>query len=221
MGRSVADVALLFAVLSGQEPVAPGERSPRFVHATSWRTDHPPTDRRGRAVRRSAPVSGTPVERRDVATLGPDVVNDEFVVLLLELVDDLGAYLTSRPGGGVHSLADVVAHDQAHAGSSCRGSGHELFLQALATSGRSGDGLPRCPGTQPRMGGVRPVSSPALVGADVLVLLPTGRPGRATWWSEGMPGPVSSWVTTPAAIAGWPIMSVPVGTVHGLPSDWP
>ena len=33
----------------------------------------------------------------------------------------------------------------------------------------------------------------------------------------GHAGAVSSWVTTPAAVAGWPIMSVPVGLLHGLP----
>ena len=38
MGRSVADVARLFAVLSGQEALTPGDGSPRFVDAASWRT---------------------------------------------------------------------------------------------------------------------------------------------------------------------------------------
>ena len=33
----------------------------------------------------------------------------------------------------------------------------------------------------------------------------------------GHAGAVSSWITTPAAVAGWPIMSVPIGLVHGLP----
>ena len=33
----------------------------------------------------------------------------------------------------------------------------------------------------------------------------------------GHAGAVSSWITTPAAIAGWPMMSVPVGLVEGLP----
>ena len=216
MGRSVADVALLFAVLSGQEPVAPGERSPRFVHATSWRTDHPPTDRVVESFVEALRGSGTPVERRDVATLGPDVVNDEFVVLLSELVDDLGAYLTSRPGGGVRSLADVVAHDQEHAGIELPWFGHELFLQALATSGRSGDGYH---GARARNleWAVTTCLEPALVGADVLVAPAYGPSWKSDLVVGGHAGAVSSWVTTPAAIAGWPIMSVPVGTVHGLP----
>ena len=41
-------------------------------------------------------------------------------------------------------------------------------------------------------------------------------------WKSDLPvgghgGAVSSWVTTPAAIAGWPVMSVPIGLVQGLP----
>ncbi len=224
LGRSVADVALLFAVLSGQEPVAPGERSPRFVAATSWRTDHPPTDQSDRGLRR-CPRAGR--ERRssdrDVATPGPDVVNDEFVVLLSELVDDLGAYLAARPGGGVRSLADVVAHEQEHAGIELPWFGHELFLQAL------GDLRPVRR---------RPTPVPGARNLEWAVdHLPRDRhwTGPTCWslaaygpaWKSdlvvgGHAGAVSSWVTTPAAIAGWPIMSVPVGTgPRAARSAWP
>jgi amidase len=216
LGRTVADVALLFAVLSGQEPVAPGERSPRFVHATSWRTDHPPTDRSVEAFVDALRESGTPVERRDVATPGPDVVNDEFVVLLSELVDDLGAYLASRPGEGVHSLADVVTHEEKHAEIELPWFGHDLFLQALATAGRAGQGYA---GARSRNldWAVTTCLEPALVGADVLVAPAYGPSWKSDLVVGGHAGAVSSWVTTPAAIAGWPIMSVPVGMVHGLP----
>ena len=69
MGRTVDDVARLFAVLAGQSPVDRSASAPSgSSHATTWRTDHPPTDAPGRGVRRSAArAPGTPVERRDVA----------------------------------------------------------------------------------------------------------------------------------------------------------
>ncbi len=160
--------------------------------------------------------SGASVERRPVATPGPEVVNDEFVVLLSELVDDLGAYLAARPGDGVRSLADVVAHEVAHAGDELPWFGHELFVQALATSGRSGDGYAAARARNVEWA-VATCLEPALEGADVLLAPAYGPSWKSDLVVGGHAAAVSSWVTTPAAIAGWPIMSVPVGLVHGLP----
>ena len=58
---------------------------------------------------------------------------------------------------------------------------------------------------------------PALDGADVLLAPAYGPSWKSDLVIGGHAGAVSSWVTTPAAIAGWPIMSVPIGLVHGLP----
>ena len=54
LGRSVDDVARLFAVLAGRAPVdsTAARSAPRFVHATTWRTEHPPTDAVVEVVRR-------------------------------------------------------------------------------------------------------------------------------------------------------------------------
>jgi amidase len=216
MGRTVADVARLFAVLSGQEPVPPGKRSPRFIHATSWRAGHPPTDNLIDSFVEALSESGHPVGRREVATPGPEVVNDEFVVLLSELVDDLGTYLAARPGDGVHSLGDVVAHEEAYAEVELPWFGHELFLQALATGGRAGEAYVDARRRNLEWA-VATCLGPALDGADVLVAPAYGPSWKSDLVVGGHAGAVSSWVTTPAAIAGWPIMSVPVGMVHGLP----
>src|SRR5665213_1686466 len=216
MGRTVADVARLFAVLSGQDPVLLEDRSPRFVHATTWRAEHTPTDRLVDGFVATLGRSGASVEGRPVATPGPEVVNDEFVVLLSELVDDLGAYLAARPGDGVRSLADVVAHEVAHAEDELPWFGHELFVQALATTGRSGDGYAAARARNIEWA-VSTCLEPALEGADVLLAPAYGPAWKSDLVVGGHAAAVSSWVTTPAAIAGWPIMSVPIGLVHGLP----
>ena len=216
MGRSVADVARLFAVLSGQDQIDRAGQPVRFVHATTWATHHDPTDRLvDRFMERLAGETGT-VERREVATPDPDVVNDEFTVLLAELVDDLGAYLAGRPGDGVRSLADVVDHEDGHAATELPFFGHELFVQALATGGRAGDTYT---GARARSleWAVSTCLTPGLDGADVLVAPAYGPAWKSDLVVGGHAGVVSSWVTTPAAIAGWPILSVPVGLVHGLP----
>jgi amidase len=215
MGRTVDDVARLYAVLVDQEPVEP-VAAPRFVHAVTWRTDHPPTDAAVRSLIRALGDAGNPVEARPVATPGPEVVNDEFQVLLAEFVDDLGAYLDARPGDGVKSLADVVEFERDHADVELPWFGHELFTQALATGGRDGDAYAGCRARNLEWA-VGACLEPGLEGADVLVAPAYGPAWKSDLAVGGHGGAVSSWVTTPAAIAGWPVMSVPVGLVHGLP----
>ncbi len=216
MARTVADVAALYAVLADVDPVDLDDPSPRFVAATTWRTDHPPTDHLVAAFVEALRVSGETVVDGQVATPGPGVVDDEFAVLLAELVDDLGAYLASRPGAGVRSLADVVAHEQAHADVELPWFGHELFAQALGTGGRAGEAYAAARARNLAWA-VDSCLGPALDGADVLVAAAYGPAWKSDLVVGGHGGAVSSWVTTPAAIAGWPIMSVPVGLVHGLP----
>ena len=216
MGRTVADVARLFAVLSGLDPVHLDDRSPRFVHASTWRAEHAPTDRLVDGFLDALGQSVGSVARRDVATLGPEVVNDEFVVLLAELVDDLGTYLAARPGDGVRSLADVVAYEDAQAEVELPWFGHELFVQALGTGGRAGEAYAAARARNLEWA-VSTCLTPALDGADVLVAPAYGPSWKSDLIVGGHAGAVSSWVTTPTTIAGWPIMSVPIGLVHGLP----
>jgi amidase len=216
IGRRVADVARLFAVLADVEPVDLDRTAPRMVAASTWLTGHPPTDTLVSAVVAALRAAGEPVVDREVATPDLEVVNDEFAVLLAELVDDLGAYLATRPGPGVRSLSDVVDHEREHADVELSWFGHELFVQALGTGGRAGEAYA---GARSRnvAWAVDTCLEPALDDADVLVAAAYGPAWKSDLVLGGHAGAVSSWITTPAAIAGWPVMSVPVGLVHGLP----
>ena len=215
MGRTVDDVARLYAVLAARQPVEP-TAAPRFVDAVTWRTGHPATDAAVASVVEALGDAGELVESREVATPGPEVVGDEFQVLLAELVDDLGAYLDARPGDGVRSLADVVEFEVAHADVELPWFGHDLFTQALGTGGRAGGAYAACRDRNLEWA-VGTCLGPGLDGADVLLAPAYGPAWKSDLVVGGHGGAVSSWVTTPAAIAGWPILSVPVGLVHGLP----
>jgi amidase len=216
LGRSVADVARLFAVLSGQEPFAPRRPAPVLVHATNWRTGHDPTDRAVDELVARLRSSGETVHEREVATPDPADEDDELEVLLAELVDDLGDYLARRPGDGVRSLADVMAFELAHADTELTHFGHERFEQAVATGGRAGTAYA---GARERSlhWAVETCLRPALVGADVLIAPAYGPAWKSDLAVGDDRGAVYSCATMPAAVAGWPIASVPIGLVHGLP----
>ncbi len=213
MGRRVADVARLYGVLSASE--APPARSVRFGVAGNWRTDHPATDALFDEVVASLRGAGHDVLVRDVALPGDQEGADELAVLLAELADDLSAYLAQRPGEGVASLADVVAFEDAHAPVELAHFGHDLFEQALASGGRAGEAYE--PARARNLAwAIETCLNPALADVDVLLAPAYGPSWKSDLAVGGHPGPASV-ATMPAAIAGWPIASVPMGLVHDLP----
>jgi amidase len=216
LGRGVDDVARLFAVLSGQDPPASRGRHPILVHATTWRTGHDPTDTRVDEFVTGLRSSGETVLEREVATPEQDVEDDELTVLLAELVDELGGYLGRRPGDGVRSLADVIAFERAHPDTELAHFGHELFEQAVAGGGRSGTAYAEARARNLRWA-VDSCLEPGLAGADVLVAPAYGPAWKSDLVVGGHANAVASCATLPAAVAGWPIASVPIGLVHGLP----
>ena len=214
MGRSVDDVALLYGVLSGRH-ASETPAAPRMVEAMTWRTGHRDTDRHFDEVMSLLRAEGLDIGRRDAGLASPTDYDDELTVMLSELLDDMDAYLGARPGEGVRSLADVVAFEDAHAESEQRYFGHEFFLRALASGGT--DSATYRAARDRNLHWARELClSPVLEGFDV-VLAPAYGPA---WKSDLVNGDNAKFVSPSimaAAVAGWPIMSVPMGQVGGLP----
>lgn len=228
MARRVDDAALLFGVLSGQSAPVTAESPLRVAYATSWRTGHPATDAHCDAVVAGLAGAFDAVVSRDVAIPGEAEGQDELTVLLCELLDDLSAYLAERPGEGVRSLADVVDYEELNASREMPFFGHENFTAALASGGRAGERY--APARERNLAwALGTCLEPALDGVDVL-LAPSYAPGWKIDLTLGDHAGLASPATMAPAIAGWPIASVPVGLVDGLPvglavigraqSDW-
>ena len=216
MGRSVRDVEALYSALSGSPAPAEVSAPLRFAFATSWSSNHPATDGLVRDLVDALRLDGHEVIERDVAVPTPDVEKDELTVLLSELVDDLTSYLSSRPGEGVKSLADVVAFEREHAATELAFFGHELFEMALASGGRDTNEY-RSARFNNLKWAVEECLTPGLDGADVILAPAYGPAWKSDLIVGGHAGVAASCATTPPAIAGWPIMSVPMGLVGGLP----
>jgi amidase len=214
MARNVADVAALYGVLSGTSDPG-GHDGVRFAYASNWLIGAPATDELVRASVTRISEHHAEVVTREVAVPSDAVEADEFTVLLCELCDDLSSYLAQRPGEGVRSLAEVVAYEAAHATTEMPYFGHEFFELALATGGRGGEQY--APARERNLAwATSECLEPGLEGVDVLLAslyVPAWKSDLVVGGHHGF----SSCATTAAAIAGWPIMSVPIGLVHGLP----
>ncbi len=214
MARTVADVSLLFGVLSSQERVTPSKEL-RFAVATNWQTGHPQTDQQFEELISQLEASGFEIMKREVALPDSQAGEDEGTVLFCELFDDLSAYLADRPGDGVRSLADVVAFENEHADIEQPYFGHDIFETAVELGGRSNSTYGPARERNLRWA-IDTCLTPALEGVDILLAPAYGPSWKSDLVVGGHPGPASPATMAPA-IAGWPIMSIPFGLVHGLP----
>lgn len=139
-----------------------------------------------------------------------------FTVLLYEFKADLAGYLAARPNCPFRTLADLIQFNEEHAAEEMHYFGQELFLmaeekgpltdpaylEALAESRR----LSRAEGIDAVMDEHR---LDALIG-----------PGAFPWpidLEDGDPHGGGASLSTPAAMAGYPAITVPAGYAGGLP----
>jgi amidase len=214
MGRNVDDVALLYGVLS-QSAAPDSIPTPTFAVATTWRTGHPQTDQLFDDVVASLRDGGLSIIDREAALPGEAEGNDEAAVLFAELFDDLSEYLAERPGEGVRSLADVVAYEDEHRDLEQIYFGHENFTTSIMSGGRAG-GLYAEARRRNLEWAIETCLTPALVDVDLLIAPAFGPSWKSDLIVGGHPGPASPATTAPA-IAGWPILSLPIGLIGGLP----
>ncbi len=233
MTRSVADAALLYAVLAGSDSAdaataaAPGAQSgdgsfkpnalkgARLGVARGYFTGFDEAD----AVieQAIAVLKAQGAEIIDNVELPSSSYGDaELDVLLYELKHDLGVWLkTFAPQAPVQSLADVIAWNIRHRDREMPWFGQELFEKAQALGGLDTPAyraaLALCAKGSREEGIDRALQAHQL---DALIA-PTGGPA---WLIDPIAGDhFSASFSTPAAVAGYPHLTVPAGLVRGLP----
>jgi amidase len=140
----------------------------------------------------------------------------EFEVLLYEFKADLNAYLGKLPSSAeIHSLADLIAFNAREADREMPFFGQETLIRAEKkgplTSPAYRKALTTCR-TRARAGGIDAVLDRLRLDA---VVAPTGSPSWTTDLVNGDHFLGAS--STPAAVAGYPSITVPAGFTHGLP----
>lgn len=212
----------MLAVLAGDPDLHARSRAVDCAELTlgvvsAWHTGHAATDALFDEVLRRVEGNFRAYLQPPVPATPNDVHHDEFTVLVHDLRTDLDDYLRGRVPEGSdapRSLAGVVEFNRRHADRELVHFGQELFENAAACDGRS---APDYAATRARnlAWATEVCLGPALVDADVLIS-PAYMPAWKTDLVLGHPDAGGA-VTTPAAIAGWPIVCIPMGLVDGLP----
>jgi amidase len=156
------------------------------------------------------------VDPADIPTID-DITSgvSEFTVLIHDFLRDLNAYLATRVGVPIRTLADAIAFNEAHANVELKFFGQELFL--LAESDPFTDAEYQAAVAHDlAIGGPQGIDAALQkFGVEALVS-PTGTPA---WTTDLINGDhfILEGSSSPAAIAGYPAINVPMGNSFGLP----
>jgi amidase len=142
----------------------------------------------------------------------------EFTVLLFDFKADLNAYLATRTGVPISSLADAIAFNTAHAAQEMPFFGQEIFEAAQAVDLTDPATIAAYNAALARdrlIGGTEGID--LLLSQDNLdaIVAPTDSPAFPTDLINGDHFVFGS--SSPAAIAGYPIINVPAGMSFGVP----
>jgi amidase len=238
MGRCVADVAALLQVLAGEDRRDAATRgSARRAHA-DYVAALSPDGLRGlrlgvarkrysgyndavnamfeaslRLMREHGAVLVDPAN----VTTEDHLKNEELDVLLYEFKADLNTYLASLgPSAPVKSLADVIAFNERETARSMPYFAQELMIRAQARRGLGSPEYRRARATCLRW--ARTLGIDAVMTRHRLdaIVCPTQAPAWPIDLANGDPSGIGN-CTTPAAIAGYPHVTVPMGYTLELP----
>jgi amidase len=235
MARTVADAALLLGAMAGPDAADPATAPAAGLPAGYtgyldsgglagarlglWRegseSANPATlaqlDAAIALLRAAGAEVVDPVELADAGK----IFEPEYVALRHEFKHDLNAYLAALPGEHPGSLAGLIEFNSRHADTVLLHFGQDIFEAAEATSGNLEDAdyaSARAEAT--RLARAALDGALSAHGLDAVISL-TGSPA---WLTDHTLGDHHTFGTSsPAAVSGYPAVTVPAGDVHGLP----
>ncbi|WP_103338576.1 amidase [Amycolatopsis sp. CA-126428] len=231
IARNVVDAALTLSVLQGRDPADPATLTyPRTQPTDYAKLLRPGVLRGARIGLWRLPVLGPATDaimtsaRNSLVKAGATVVEVslpyqarlgelEFPALLTEFHRDIDAYLATRPRGP-RNLAELIAYNRADPLERTCFAGQELFEQALTAPPPTDPGY--LAGRAELSDLARRSLDETLAAYDLdAIASPTNPPAWKTDCAVGDNDVIPS--STPAAVAGYPDVTVPAGFAGPLP----
>lgn len=236
MTRSVRDAALLLSVMAGPDARDPFTADAAAHAERDYARSCTGSDLKGIRLGLVRELCGTHpsvLSLMDKAVallrdLGAEVVDPVelpngrscgghgFRAMLGELHEDLNAFLKDLPRTSVRSLAELIAFNEAHADKEMPHFGQELLLlaQRLATpEAREATKLER--ELARSLAGARGIDAALTAHRLDALVVSTSDPAHRTDFAMGDRG--GRGCSSPAAVAGYPHLTVPMGLVGPLP----
>jgi amidase len=160
-------------------------------------------------------AGATIVDPANIATAGT-FGEGEWEVLLYEFKADLAAYFAELgPSAPVKSLADVIAFNERNADREMPYFGQEIMLMAEKKGPLTTPAYRKALADNRRKAGALGIDATVKKHRLDAIVAPTSGP---TWLIDLVNGDTSGGsFTSPAAVAGYPHVTVPMGYVRGLP----
>lgn len=233
MTRSVADAALLLNALAGPDPRDPATAACPPVPDYTKALDRAGLKGARLGVVRNFFGFSEGVDRRmeeclaALRHLGAELVDPvelpnlgkyedtELEVLLWDFKADLNGYLSGRSGVPVSSLAELITFNESHAGRELPYFGQDLLLKAQAKGDLSNPEYLNAQELNHRLSRTEGID--ALLATHHLDALVAPTAGPA-WLTDLVNGDhYGGGCSTPAAVAGYPHLTLPAGAIRGLP----
>jgi amidase len=235
MARSVTDAALLLAAIAGSDARDPATQGADRRQSDDYQAELKPDGLRGvrlgvarkffgfnagvdalmeRAIATLKAAGAIIVDPADLPTHGK-FDEAEQAVLLYEFKPDLNAYLAQIEPALPHSLEQLIDFNKREAKREMPWFGQELFEQAQAKGPLSDKAYRDALANSKRMAGADGIDRVMAQQHLDALIAPTGGPA---WLTDPINGDhFGGGATSPAAVAGYPHITVPAGLVHGLP----
>ncbi len=240
MARNVADAAALLSVIAGSDPSDPATVD-ADRHATDYTRFLDPDGMRGKRIGVVRQLGGAepnadrvldesiavmkaqgaiivdPVALPHLSELGAP----ESTVLSYDFKHDINAYLATRSNLAVHTLADLIAFDTRETAREMPWFGQELFTQAQSKGSLTDTAYLQALEKAKRLAGPEGIDAALQANHLDALLAPSWGPAYMTDPVLGdhivSGDPTVGGPSQPAAVAGYPSVTVPAGWAHGLP----